>query len=262
MPNEKRYLAEVGIENLPYPIRVISKADVEGQPTVANISIYARILREFEARSIDLFIRILHKHRSIIGTKTLTTNILEYREELRASTVNADFRYPYFIEKSTPVSKEKCLVKYDCTYSVKSPSLDLVPKIFFTIEIPVITSYPVQSDQLPAGSFGQLSKLIIQTQSEKDIYPEDVVQLVDTHSAAVYSYLSEDDQKFLIQKIRSEPKTSVVLLDEIKNELVKNRDLQWFSIRCYNYGMLHSYNTVIGTERSPWIPDMGYDDAI
>jgi len=127
----------------------------------------------------------------------------------------------------------------------------------------VITTYPVDTGQTAGGSFGQLSKVIIQTQSEKDIYPEDIVRLVDTHApATVYSYLNEDDQRFLIQKIRSERKTSVVLLDEIKSELVENSDLQWFSIRCYNHGILHSYNTVIGTERSPWIPDMGYDDSI
>jgi len=39
--------------------------------------------------------------------------------------------------------------------------------------------------------------------------------------------------------------------DEIKGELARNR-------RCSNFGMLHSYSTVIGTEKSRWVPFSGY----
>jgi hypothetical protein len=59
MSMESRFLVDVGLKDLPFPIRVVSRASPEGQPTVATVDIRARIMREFEARWIDTFIQVL-----------------------------------------------------------------------------------------------------------------------------------------------------------------------------------------------------------
>lgn len=258
MIDEKKFLVDVGMRSLPFPMRVISKVDPEGQFTVAEISITARIMKEFEARWIDKFIQILHKHRDRIGTKTLRVNIMDYLEELRAATVKVDFDYPFFIEKMTPVSGEKCLVRYLCTYSARASSIENEPKIFFKIEIPAITTYPASDQEQPGGLFGQLSIVVMEVQSEKDIYPEDLVEIVDKHALSpVYSFLTEEDQVSVIHKIHTEKRTSVVMIDGIKDDLARRQEIDWYSVRCSNFGMLHSYSTVIGTEKSMWVPFSG-----
>ncbi|MFA5137715.1 MAG: GTP cyclohydrolase, FolE2/MptA family [Elusimicrobiota bacterium] len=261
MENAKRFLVDVGMKDLPFPIKALSKADPEGQPTVANISIEARIMHEFEAGWIDRFIGTLHAHRDRIGTKTLGRNIEDYVKELQASMVRATFEYPFFVEKRTPVAKEKCLVKHDCSYSVKVPSLDDKPAVFFRMAIPCITTYPMSDAKKPGGLFGQLSTVLIETQAQKDVYPEDLVALVDRHSLApMYSFLTREDQEALIQKTHAETRTSVVMVDEIRKELAADRKLDFYSVRCQNYGILHSYSTMIGTEKSWWVPFSGCED--
>ncbi|MCX6338774.1 MAG: GTP cyclohydrolase, FolE2/MptA family [Candidatus Aureabacteria bacterium] len=260
MQKEKRFLVDVGMRDLPFPMRVLSKVDPNGQLTVANISIAARIMGEFEAQWIDKFIRIVHEHRDKIGTKTLKVNIMDYLKELNASMVKIDFNYPFFIEKLTPVSREKCLVRYVCAYSAKATLIQKEAKIIYVMNIPAITTYPASFKDTPGGLFGQLSMLTIETQSTKDIYPEDLVALVDKHAVApVYSYLSSEDQHYIIQKVHSESKSSVIVTDEIKNELAHNRNIEWYAVRCTNFGMLHSYSTMIGTEKSMWVPFSGYE---
>jgi len=110
MARKGRFLVDVGIKDLPFPMRVVSREDSQGQHTIANISVSARIMREFEARWIDKFIQIIHRHKDRIGTRSLSENIMDYLRELEATAVKIDFTYPYFVEKSTPVSKETCLV--------------------------------------------------------------------------------------------------------------------------------------------------------
>jgi GTP cyclohydrolase I len=259
MLDGKKFLVDVGIRDLPFPMRVISKVNPNGQFTIANISITARIMQEFEAQWIDQFIRIVHEHRDKIGTTTLSVNIMDYLKELSATTVKIDFDYPFFIEKLTPVSKEKCLVRYLCAYSAKASSLEAEPKISFKIEVPAITTYPASNPDKPGGLFGQLSLAVIEIQSQKDVYPEDIVDIIDKHALSpVYSFLTEEDQSFIIQKVHSERKTSVVMTDDIKGELARNRAIDWYSVRCSNFGMLHSYSTVIGAEKSRWLPFSGY----
>src|SRR5512136_1203850 len=107
--DKNKFLEDVGLKNLPFPMKAISKVNAAGQDTIANISISARIMHEFEAKWIDKFVQILHTHKNRIGRNTLRAIILEYLDLLKASAVRIDFDYPFFIEKLTPVSKEKCL---------------------------------------------------------------------------------------------------------------------------------------------------------
>ena len=260
MKKTTRFLVDIGIKDLPFPIRVLSRTRKNGQHTIANISIDARIMQEFEAKWIDRFIQIVHMHRDYIGTKTLRNNIRDYTKTLKATAVTINFDYPFFVEKKTPVSKEKCLVRYLCQHSAKASSVRNKADIIFKIKVPCITTYPASKAHRAQGLFGQLSLLDIEIDSKKDIYPEDIVALADKHALApVYSFLTEQDQDFIIEKIHTEEKTSVVLVDEIKGELAHDRSINWYSVRCLNFGMLHFYSTVIGTEKSMWVPFSGYE---
>ncbi|PKN43050.1 MAG: hypothetical protein CVU63_12365, partial [Deltaproteobacteria bacterium HGW-Deltaproteobacteria-20] len=71
MTQEARFLVDVGIDDFPFPIKVASRDAPEGQATIANISIRARIMREFETHWIDKFVELIHRHRDRLGTKTL-----------------------------------------------------------------------------------------------------------------------------------------------------------------------------------------------
>jgi GTP cyclohydrolase IB len=263
MKTDARFLVDVGMKDLPFPMRVASKVQPEGQQTVANISISARIMQEFEPGWIDRFIQVLHEHRDRIGTETLRANIGDYVKRLNANTVRVDFDYPFFMEKRTPVSGEKCLVRYLCTYSAKTSSVESAPALYFAIRVPAITTYPVPADAKPANLFAQLSIVTIEVQSRKDVFPEDMVDLVDRCALMpVYSFLTKEDQEFVIQKAHSAVKTSVLMTDEIKNELRSMRGIEWYSVKCSNFGMLHSYSTFIGTEKSMWVPFSGNEDSI
>lgn len=260
--DESKFLVDVGMKDLPFPIRASSKVSPEGQATVANISIEARLMHEFEAGWIDRFVEIVHAHRDRIGHKTLRDNISDYFEALKATAVKVTFEYPFFIEKRTPVTKEKCLVKYDCAFSAKVPSLDDKPKVFFRMVVPCITTYPASDPAQAGGLFGQLSTVAIETESKRDVYPEDLVDLVDRHALVpLYSFLPKEDQRAVIQKIHSQRRTSVVMVDGIKNELAADRTLDFYSVRCMNFGMLHSYSTMVGTEKSWWTPFSGCEDG-
>ena len=259
---EGKFLTDVGMKNLPFPIKAISKLEPDGQYTIANISITARIMREFEARWIDKFIQILHSHRDKIGCKTLRVNIIDYLKELHARMVKIDFEYLFFIEKLTPVSKEKCLVGYQCSYSAKVSSVKEAPKVIFGMKIPVITTYPASKTEDPKGLFGQLSIVDVEIESQKDIYPEDILEIVDRHSLSpVYSFLTEEDQSFIIQKVHSEEKTSVDMVNEIKDELAHNCNIEFYRVQCFNFGMLHTYSTAIAVEKSMWVPFSTYEES-
>jgi GTP cyclohydrolase I len=255
---ERRFLVDVGMRDLPFPIRVLSRGVPEGQPTVADISILARIMHEFEAQWIDTFIQIVHRHRDRIGTATLVENISDYVQALKASSVTITFAFPFFYEKLTPVSKEKCLVRYNCAYTVRANPATERPRATLGIDVPILTTYPASTPGSDGSLFGQLSTISVEVEPKNEVFPEDIIDMVDRHALApIYSFLTGEDQAYIIQKAHTDYRPSVVVLDDIRDELARNRDVAWYSVRGANYGMLHTYNTVIATEKSMWVPFSG-----
>lgn len=259
MSNGKRFLVDVGIRDLPFPLKVRSRENSDGQPTVASINISARIMQRFEARWIDSFIRVLHRQRDEIGTEWLTENVDAYLDELNASKVRVDFTFPFFVEKITPVSKERCLVRYMCTRSATLFSAHSKSNRSLQMEIPCITTYPGSSATGSGGLFGQLSIFDIEVESDRDFFPEELVDIVDGRAVApLYSFLTEEDQTFIIDRVHSTEKTSVVVTDEVKDELAQDRSISSYTVRCSNFGMLRPYSTFLATEKNKWVPGSGW----
>ena len=50
------------------------------------------------------------------------------------------------------------------------------------------------------------------------------------------------------------------MVDETKDELSRNGDVVWHPVHCSNYGMLHSYSTVVRTEKGAWFPSGSLGD--
>ena len=261
MPEDKRFLVDAGLSDLTFPITVLSRDEPEGQRTIATITVTARLMREFEATWIDRFIQVLHGHRDRIGQTTLRANIHDYLEGIGADAVRVDFRYPFFARKKAPVSGETCLVKYECTLSAKLPTLAEEAPVFLQVAVPVVTTYPQRRADLPGGLFAQTSVVTVEVHGGGDLYVEDLAELVESHALApVYTYLGEADQEHLIAKVHARERTSVAMVDGIRADLARRRDIDWFAVRCRNFGMLHSYTTMIGTEKSLWIPYSGGGD--
>jgi len=263
MQNDKRFLVDVGLNDLDYPINALSQMNPEGQRTIARISIHSKIEEKFESGWINKFIEILHRHRDIIGPLTLRKNIKTYYEELNAKMVRIDFAYPFFIEKKTPASSQLNLVKYKCTYSSKM-STTIEPKTIFKIEVPVITTVPESVKMNPGSYAGQLSIISVVLESYREVYPETIVNLVESKAiSSLYTYLTEDDQNWITRKIQNTNKTNIVLLDEIHNDLEGNEYILWHSVSCTNHNPLQSFSTIMTTERNVWgsrsdVDEIGY----
>jgi len=261
MEKEESYLADVGMRGMPFPLQVLSRQNENGQHTIANISVQARVDSKYESGWIDRFIKITHRLSENTGMKNLNENIAQKLKELNAAMVRVDFDYPFFVRKSLPVTKENCLVRYMCTFTAKTTSIGNLPKTIFKIHIPAITTDPASDPTKEGGLYGQLSVISIEVDSRIDIYPEDLVTLVDKYSISpVYSYLNPEDEIYIIQRAHSLEKQSEVLTEELKSELANDRFIDWFSVKCRDFGMLHSYNTVIGTEKDLWMPFQNVDE--
>lgn len=263
MPDKKRYLVDVGLDDFAFPFKVAGRGHPEGVPTVGKITVHARINQEFEARWIDRFAQVLHQHRDAVGSHSLKQGIADYLEALHADSVQVSLRFPYFVEKTTPVSRLSCLVGHDCIYRAKLAAFDNEPKLTLTVEVPTLTTDPCSSLDRPGLLFAQRTLVTVEVASEIGMFVEDLVETVDRHALIpVYSFLTPEDKEHLVGLAHSRTVSSVVLAEAIKGCLAPREDVDWYRVVCRNRGLLHLYSTEVSTEKGSWVPASDFAEAI
>ena len=107
---------KVGIKNLHYPISVLDKAK-SFQHTVADINMYVDLPHYFKGTHMSRFLEVLNEHRGEISIVNFPDILRKIKKVLNAGSASVEIEFPYFIEKTAPVSGKKSLMEYICYYN-------------------------------------------------------------------------------------------------------------------------------------------------
>jgi GTP cyclohydrolase FolE2 len=106
---------KVGIKNLHYPISVLDKKK-SFQHTVADINMYVDLPHYFKGTHMSRFLEVLNEYRGEISIVSFPDILRKIRKVLNAGSASVEIEFPYFIEKTAPVSGKKSLMEYICSY--------------------------------------------------------------------------------------------------------------------------------------------------
>ena len=104
---------KVGVKKIRYPITVLDKKH-KVQHTVGTVNMFVNLPHHFKGTHMSRFIEILNEYRGTINIKAISTILDKMKEKLNAEAAYLEVEFPYFIEKSAPVSKAKSLMGYSC----------------------------------------------------------------------------------------------------------------------------------------------------
>src|SRR4030042_5401618 len=104
---------KAGVKGIKYPIIVLDKKN-KTQHTIATINMYVDLPYHFKGTHMSRFIEILNRYRQGINVKNLLTILNEMKKKLNEKSAHIEIEFPYFIEKTAPVSKAKSLMEYTC----------------------------------------------------------------------------------------------------------------------------------------------------
>ena len=143
-------LQKVGIKGLEYPIKVLDKAN-KTQTTSAVVELFVNLPQHFKGTHMSRFIEIFHKYHSDLSMRQFLVLLEEIRCRLEAERAFGSIRFPFFVEKSAPVSGQKGMMAYRCTYEGQV-SLGGESHFLVSIEVPVTTLCPCSKAISQCGS--------------------------------------------------------------------------------------------------------------
>ncbi|NNF96885.1 MAG: GTP cyclohydrolase I FolE2, partial [Halobacteria archaeon] len=106
---------KVGIKDIRHPVRVRDRSMGE-QHTIACFNMYVNLPHNFKGTHMSRFVEILNQHEREISVESFKDMLREMAERLEAESGHIEMRFPYFVNKTAPVSGVESLMDYDVTF--------------------------------------------------------------------------------------------------------------------------------------------------
>src|SRR6201993_2034479 len=108
-------LDKVGVSGLRYPIVVLDREN-QRQSTIATLKMSVNLPHEFKGTHMSRFIEVLNSHRGEMTMRTLPGILAELKGKLSAESAHIEAEFPYFLERTAPVSGAVGLMDYRCRF--------------------------------------------------------------------------------------------------------------------------------------------------
>ena len=238
---------QVGVSDLSYPIVVLDRQK-ERQHTIARVTMSVSLPHHFKGTHMSRFIEILNEHRGEVTMRTLPTILRELKARLDAEAARVELHFPYFIERSAPVSGAKGLINYACSFvgEVNGGADEFI----LGVRVPVTSLCTGSKEISDYGAHNQRGQVTIEVRSARSksgeralIWIEELVEIAErSGSAPVYPLLKRADERHLTMKAYDNP---VFVEDMVRNVAANLRDdirVAWFRVHVVNYESIHNHS--------------------
>ena len=240
-------IPRVGIQDFKLPITILEKTG-STQNSVADISIFAELNKEEKGT---------HMSRLIIGAQKFISNKLSrdtlsdlatyIANKLDTKTVELNYKFPYFVVKTSPLSKEMNMTNVDVEFNY----IKNINNNQFKITVSTIGTAlcPCSKEISENGAHNQRSKISISVYCDNNefVWIEDLIEVSNLScSCQTYSVLKRLDEKFVTEEAYAHPK---FVEDIVRDIYTRLNVLNKFQITVINYESIHQHNAYAYVEK-------------
>ena len=240
-------LDQVGVTGLRYPITVMDRENGK-QETIAQITMSVSLPHHFKGTHMSRFLELLNEHRGEVTIRTLPDMLKRMRERLDAESSQIELIFPYFLERSAPVSGAKGLMDYECSFTGEMKGAD----IDFTVgvKVPITSLCPCSKEISDYGAHNQRGVISARVKSRKDIsglprliWLEELIELAeDCGSSPVYPILKREDERYVTMRAFETPAFVEDIARRFTELLINDERVETFTIHVENFESIHNHS--------------------
>jgi GTP cyclohydrolase IB len=247
LPDERQIpIDKVGVKGLRYPICV--KDRTKGlQHTVGLFDLYVNLPHDFKGTHMSRFIEALNEFRGEISMEKFQDILEKIKKKLNAKSAHMNVEFPYFIEKSAPVTSTPGLMSYTCFMSGSlSDNFDLI----VGVEVPVTTVCPCSKEISAYGAHNQRGIVRVQLRFKKLFWIEEIIEVVESSvSSEIYSLLKRLDEKFVTERAFENPMFVEDVVRCALSRLREKKNFPWYRIEAENFESIHNHSAYAMIEK-------------
>jgi len=244
---------QVGVRDLRYPIVVLDQANGQ-QSTIAQIAMSVDLPHHFKGTHMSRFIEVLNEHRGEVTMRTVPAILHALKERLDAERAQVEVQFPYFIEKTAPVSGAQALMDYECTFigETNGHGDDFVLRV----TVPVTSLCPCSKEISDYSAHNQRGYVTLQVRTVPSpdgqpeiIWIEELAEIAEqSASAPVYPLLKRPDERHVTMQAYDNP---VFVEDIVRNVAIllqRDERVSWFQVTAVNQESIHNHSAFATVE--------------
>ena len=238
---------KVGIKSIRHPVKISDRSG-DVQHTVANFNMYVGLPHNFKGTHMSRFVEILNSREREISVESFPAMLSDMVRRLEAETGHIEMNFPYFINKTAPVSGVQSLMDYDVTFigDIRNGQVTFSLKVV----VPVTSLCPCSKKISDYGAHNQRSHVTITAELDGHLWIEELVRLVeDEASCELYGLLKRPDEKFVTERAYDNPKFVEDMVRDVAARLNAEPRVVAYVAESENFESIHNHSAYALIER-------------
>ncbi len=231
---------QVGIKDIRHPVLVKDRSQGV-QHTIANFNMYVELPHNFKGTHMSRFVEILNEHNMEISVESFRDMLADVAARLEAETGHIEMGFPYFINKTAPVSGVKSLMDYQVSFlgEVENGEYTMTTKVV----VPVTSLCPCSKEISDYGAHNQRSHVTITVRTNTFVWVEDLIDLAEKEaSCELYGLLKRPDEKYVTQKAYDNPKFVEDMVRGVAARLNADQRIDAYVVESENFESIHNHS--------------------
>jgi GTP cyclohydrolase I len=254
--SRKLAIDQVGVKAIRHPVRIMERPSAERasaaaptvQHTIAMFNMYVGLPHQFKGTHMSRFVEILSAHERELTVESFKAMLKEMVDRLEAEEGRIEMSFPYFIEKSAPVSGVRSLMDYEVTFigEIKKGKECFAMKVL----VPVTSLCPCSKKISDYGAHNQRSHVTVTVKTSDFVWIEEIVDLIEKQaSAELYGLLKRPDEKFVTERAYDNPKFVEDMVRDVAAILNLDDRIASYVVESENFESIHNHSAYALIER-------------
>jgi GTP cyclohydrolase I len=246
---DTRHLAidRVGIKGIRHPVKVKDKS-VGVQHTIATFNMYVHLPHNFKGTHMSRFVEILNQHEREISVESFESILQEMVARLEAQSGYIEMSFPYFVNKTAPVSGVQSLLDYDVT--LIGETINGKQRFTTKVLVPVTSLCPCSKKISERGAHNQRSHVTLTLRTNSFVWIEDIVRIAEEQaSCELYGLLKRPDEKFVTERAYDNPKFVEDMVRDVAAVLDADERIDAYIVESENFESIHNHSAYALIER-------------
>jgi GTP cyclohydrolase I len=237
---------KVGVKGVKYPIVLLDR-EMKIQHTIAEIDMYVFLPHNYRGTHMSRFLEVINAHRREISIEKLKDVLMDLKKKLNSKRAEIHLRFPYFIERKSPVTHNYGLNYYDIYFKgVCEEEYDFT----LTVSALGMSLCPCSKEISRYNAHNQRINVSVSVKMNKIVWIEEIVDIIEKNvSSPLYIVLKRADEKFVTEHSYENPKFVEDIVRDVAISLDKHPNITWYSVEAESFESIHPFNAYAYIEK-------------
>ena len=239
-------IQRVGVKGVRYPVLV--KTATGAQPTVGTWNMYVHLPEDQKGTHMSRFIALLEDSRTPVDVGMFGKLMRRMVELLEADSGRVELSFPYFINKTAPVSGVESLMDYEVGFAgeIRKGKLEVTLKVL----VPVTSLCPCSKKISAYGAHNQRSHITVHALLADEMPVDDLIAKIEAQaSCELYGLLKRPDEKYVTERAYDNPKFVEDLVRDVAGMLNADARIAAYTLEAENFESIHNHSAYAVIEK-------------